>query len=278
MRGYSNPNYKQRSNNPHNYTQNSRALRNRLEDEFMNDFNFGIQEDFDDPFDQIMGNFGFPNINQIQQRIFGNFNNALMQLGDNFENNNNNLQRNNNTNFNSMFAMQNIGPGTMISKSYCSKVDYRDGKPHQECYQSQSIKQVDNQGHKISEKQEAYKNSRTGIQKAAHQRLLDDKGTKQIRQRNVNTGFQEEHNIYKGIKEDELDNFNKNYNEYRNKVGFQNNYKYLNALNDPSKRRRSQNYLGNGRRNNNNQNNLLKLGDGNNNYNEQKKYGKQRRK
>lgn len=62
--------------------------------------------------------------------------------------------------------MQNIRPGTMISKFYCSKVDYRNGKPHQECYQSQSIKQIDIQGHKISEKQEAYKNSRTGIQKA----------------------------------------------------------------------------------------------------------------
>ena len=157
--------------------------------------------------------------------------------------------------------MQNIRPGTMISKFYCSKVDYRDGKPHQECYQSQSINQF-NQGHRISEKQEAYKNDLTGIQKAAHQRLLDDKGTKQIKQRNVNTGEQEEHNIYKGMKEDELDNFNKNYNDFRNKIGFQNNYKYLNALNN---RNSQNNYIGDGRRNNNtNRDQMMQLGDGRN--------------
>lgn len=106
--------------------------------------------------------------------------------------------------------------------------------------------------------------------------MLDDKGTKQIRQRNINTGFQEEHNIYKGIKEDELDNFNKNYNEYRNKVGFQNNYKYLNALSN-NNRRRSRNYIGN-RRRNNNRNKVLQLGDGNNNYDGRKKNGNQKRK
>ena len=165
--------------------------------------------------------------------------------------------------FHEFMSIQGMGPGTgtVISKSYCSKIDYRDGQPHQECYQSQSINQIKD-GHKISEKQEAYKNSRTGVQKAAHQRILDDKGTKQIRQRNVNTGVQEEHNIFKGMREDELDNFNETYNDYRNKVGFQNNYKYLNALNKKGRKQ----YLDSENQRRNNQNNIQypQLGDGSN--------------
>ena len=36
------------------------------------DFGFGIHEEFDDPFEGIMGDFGFPSIAQIHQRLFGN--------------------------------------------------------------------------------------------------------------------------------------------------------------------------------------------------------------
>jgi hypothetical protein len=238
------------------------------------DFGFGIHEEFEDPFEGIMGEFGFPNIAQMHQRLFGNIERAFQgmggQLGDggkgeNYRSNPNRggLQRAGTNNFQSFFSMQGVGPGTVISKSYCSKVDYRDGQPHQECYQSQSINQIGQDGHKISEKQEAYKNSRTGVQKAAHQRILDDKGMKQIRQRNVNTGTQEEHNIFKGMREDEMDNFNQNYNDYRSKIGFQKNYKYLNSLN-PYKRGKSQNYLGNGNPRRNPQGNVPQLGDGSN--------------
>ena len=256
----------QNMNNIHNYNDPF-----RMDD----DFGFGIRDDFDDPFEGMMGGFDFPNLNQIHQRLFGNIERAFQgmrmgMLGDGNERDNNRMNQNNQgalqragtNNFQSFFSMQGVGPGTVISKSYCSKVDYRDGQPHQECYQSQSINQIGQDGHKISEKQEAYKNSRTGIQKAAHQRLLDDKGMKQIRQRNINTGAQEEHNIFKGMQESELDNFNQNYNDYRNKIGFQKNYKFLNAMNP--KRGKSQNLIGNGNHRRNMRGQYpLALGDGN---------------
>ena len=233
------------------------------------DFGFGIHEDFDDPFEGMMGGFGFPNINQLHQRLFGNIEREFHRMGqlgsgEDFRQNNNDngLQRRGTNNFQSFFSMQGAGPGTVITKSYSSKIDYRDGRPHQECYQSQSINQIGKDGHKISERQEAYKNSRTGVQKAAHQRILDDKGMKQIRQRNVNTGAQEEHNIFKGMREDEVNDFNKNYNDYRNKIGFQKNYKYLNSMN-PYKRGKSQNYLGNGNRGQRQRQQPFMLGDGN---------------
>ena len=39
------------------------------------------------------------------------------------------------------------------------------------------------------------------MQKAAHERVLNDKGHKYVKERNVNTGDDMEHNIYKGINE-----------------------------------------------------------------------------
>ena len=110
---------------------------------------FGIRDDFDDPFDQMMGNFRFPNIGEIHQRIFGNFGRDFGgHIGDGNEGHNRHRDREGisqgSNMFQGFFCMQGTGPGTVISKSYCNKVDYRDGRPHQECYQSQSINQIQN--------------------------------------------------------------------------------------------------------------------------------------
>ena len=246
---------------------------------------FGIDDDFKDPFEDMMfgRGFGFPNIEDLHNRLFGRFNRHL-ELGEEEDEDEEEspkrrknkerrrgLQRRGMNNFHEFMSMEGMGPetGTVISKSYCSKIDYRDGQPHEECYQSQSINQIKD-GHKISEKQEAYKNSRTGVQKAAHQRILDDKGTKQIRQRNVNTGVQEEHNIFKGMTEDELDDFNQKYNDYRQKTGFQNQYRYLDSMN---KRGRKQKYIDkeDSKGNTENNNQYPQLGDGRKNYTHLKK-------
>ena len=83
------------------------------------------------------------------------------------------------------------------------------------------------------------------IVKNSHQRLLDNRGAKLIKQRNKNTGEQEEHNIFRGMNEEDLDNFNKEYNDYRQKVGFEKNYQLMNNM-------RGNNYrLGNGFNNGN---------------------------
>jgi hypothetical protein len=105
--------------------------------------------------------------------------------------------------------MSNIGgnrvnnmQGTVITKSYVSSVKYdQNGQPHKETFQSQSIKQTDKEGKKIQERQQAYQNTKSGVQKAAHERLLNDKGVKVVKGRNVNTGDEYEHNLYKGLNE-----------------------------------------------------------------------------
>jgi len=238
-------------------------------------FNMDIREDFEDPFANAgnrMGGFGFPDIASIQRQMLGHFQDqiqSMQQLGNGMEQNMNNFNNNEqlalggpNQGQRGMFvSMQSggSGPGTMISKTYCSKIDFSGGQPKEESYQSQAIKHFGEDGHNISERQEAYKNSMTGVQKAAHQRLLDDRGTKLIKERNINTGEQSEHNIYKGIQESDLSGFNKEYNDYREKVHFQDNYKYLNAL-KPGKMMYQ---LGQGKDQGQGQQNNLLLGDGN---------------
>ena len=281
QRNQGTPQTRQQFNQPQTQPQSQPNQMNRgnFNDPFFNfgneGFNMDIREDFDDPFSNMgMGNrigaFGFPDIASIEQQMLGHIQNqmrSMQQLSDGMEQNMENMNNNQQQLSTGMpgqgrrglfISMQGggSGPGTMISKTYCSKIDYSGGQPKEESYQSQAIKQFGEDGHAISEQQEAYKNSMTGVQKAAHQRLLDDRGTKLIKQRNVNTGEQSEHNILKGLQENEVSGFNKQYNDYREKVHFQDNYKYLNSLN-PGKMVKQ---LGQGK-GKGQQNNLL-LGDG----------------
>lgn len=214
------------------------ASNNRNMLNFNNDFFFnnhfgnlgGAIDSFDDPFDDFFG--GFRN---MHQNMISNF---MNQMNFGFEDNNGSVSHQVRGGFG--------GPGTVISKSYVKKIDYSSGQPVEESYQSQSIKQYGKDGHKIHEKQEAYKNS-AGIEKAAHQRLLDDRGQKCIKQRNRRTGEQEMKNIYKGINEGELEDFNKKYNEFRQKSDFQKNYELLKKMNYDCKR-----IIGDGRQRHNN--------------------------
>ena len=109
----------------------------------------------------------------------------------------------------------------IITKSTYTKIEYENGMPiNEEVYQSQSAKHKDKNGHKITEKHENYKNQLTGEEKISYQRYLDGKGTKEIKKRNLKSGEKEEHNILKGLKENDVKNFNKNYEDFKTKVGF----------------------------------------------------------
>ena len=166
-----------------------------------------IKDDFIDPCDNL------------EKKMFGNFKNSLRDLellsGEEQDPRNEpkeQPQRKNNN-------------GTYISRVYCSSYNNIDGQPRQECYQAQSIKQM-NEGLNISEAREAYKNS-DGVMKSAYQRGLDEKGARFIKEKNTKTGKHSEHKVLKGIKENEIEGFNKEYNAYSNKCGFKKNYKAL---------------------------------------------------
>ena len=170
-----------------------------------------IKDEFIDPF------------TNIEQRMFKNFKNPLSDFEILSEENQH--PRNEPKEQTERQAKEN---GTYISKVYCSSYNNIDGQPHQECYQAQSIKQM-NEGHNISEAREAYKNS-DGVMKSAYQRGLDEKGARFIKEKNTKTGKHGQHKVLKGIKENEIDGFNKEYNAYSKKCGFNKNYKALNEF------------------------------------------------
>ena len=119
----------------------------------------------------------------------------------------------------------------IISKSTYTKIEYENGKPvNEEHYQSESVNHKDKKGHKITEKKEKYKNEKDGIEKISHQKLLDGKGTKVIKKINLKSGDKEQHNIYKGIKENNVKDFNKEYNSYKEKVKLDNIFQKMKLL------------------------------------------------
>lgn len=94
------------------------------------------------------------------------------------------------------------GNGTMISKSYVSTVNYdKDGKPVRKEYTSQALNQIGQDGTKISETKQSYKDSQKGIKKASHQRMLNDQGHKIVKTRDYKTNEEHEDHFYRGIEE-----------------------------------------------------------------------------
>ncbi len=227
------------ANNNNNNKQQKNVHSNSCEKNFfrdINDFHMDIKDEFTDPLDNMIG------FNSIEQKMLKNFKNVFNDfnlLSEEKENPRNEQKENQ--------PKENIiNNGTFISKVYSSSYNNLNGQPHQECYHSQSIEQI-NDGHNISEVREAYKNS-DGVMKSAYQRGLDKKGARFIKEKNTKTGVHNEHKILKGLKENEIDGFNKDYNKYSKKCGFKNNYKALNAF-GPSINNRKQLADGNKNRN-----------------------------
>ena len=109
--------------------------------------------------------------------------------------------------------------GTIYSKVY----RYNNINGKEERYTSQSIKQINNE-HNISEIKEIYNNS-DGIYKSAYQRGLDDKTTRFIKEKNIKTGKKNQKKIIKGLEENELNDFNKTYNDICKQCGFKKHFK-----------------------------------------------------
>ena len=130
-------------------------------------------------------------------------------------------------------------PGTCISQSHISSTKIvKDGKEQSENYKSQSISQIDKKGKRITERQQAYKNSE-GVDKISHERILGNKGHKLVKAKNSENQRKYEHNYFKGMEKDDLEKFNKEYNKHKEKVEFDKKLKLLKSLPTGS------NFLGN---------------------------------
>ena len=154
-------------------------------------------------------------------------------------------------NFDEPFTYLMGNADNIITKSTYTKIEYENGKPiNEEHYQAESVNHKDKKGHNIAEKKEKYKNEKAGIEKISHQRLMDGKGTKVIKKINLKSGDKEEHNIYKGIKEKNVKDFNKKYNTLKERIKLDEMFEEVKLL---------------GRKRNLEQGKVLLLGDGNEN-------------
>lgn len=185
---------------------------------------------FSDPFDDFRG-VGNRRFNSMlgsggHDEFFGGMDNGLMG----------NFGR-----FNSGGGNQ----GTVITSSYVSTTKFdNNGNPVKKEFTSQGINQYNKDGTKISEKQQNYRDSEMGIKKVSHQRTLNDVGQKIVKTKDYKNNKEQEDHYLHGLQErkitfnilliisfliniDELDEFNKKYNDHHQKSNFNNNYKML---------------------------------------------------
>lgn len=167
------------------------SLRNR----FTNDSFFSRERNFNSffsDFDQSFANVQNSNFNENKT-----------------ENNDSNV--NNNVNY---------SPGShFVSKSYCSSFSYNGSdEPIREVFKSESYKTVDSNGRKIAESKSAYENTAKRIQKAAHEKHLDDKAYKIVKEKELISGEEIESNYFKGLSENELNQFNSEFGIFKEQV------------------------------------------------------------
>lgn len=79
------------------------------------------------------------------------------------------------------------------------------GRPIKEKYQHNVHGAIGEDGKRIGERQQMYEHSGTGLQKIAHERMLDKQGRKVVRERLGDQMNSYDH--YKHIREDEADRF-----------------------------------------------------------------------
>jgi hypothetical protein len=102
-------------------------------------------------------------------------------------------------------------PGAYSTKSFYRTFTSEPGQePRREVVSQETVTNVDKEGKKYTEK---WKNYEKGSEvKTTHTKMIDDKGVKEMRTHNANTGEEYEHVDYKKINEKDLNNFNSEFN------------------------------------------------------------------
>jgi myeloid leukemia factor 1 len=72
-------------------------------------------------------------------------------------------------------------------------------------------------GNKVVERQQMYDNTGTGMQKASHERMLNDKGRKIVKERLGNQ--MNSHDHYKNMREEEADQFDSQWGQMASQLG-----------------------------------------------------------
>jgi hypothetical protein len=114
----------------------------------------------------------------------------------------------------------NTGSGNMVCRSYTynTTIDGNGNKQYEKKFTNQA--QARNKhGDLIREKQEMYKNSKTGEKRIGKERTLNDQGRKMVRKKTGSDGEQV-FNFYNGLEEDQAEKFNEVWENRARDIGF----------------------------------------------------------
>ena len=119
-----------------------------------------------------------------------------------------------------MSGMTGRNTGNMVCKSYSySTTIDSNGNKHVEKKFTNQAQARNKHGDLIREKQEMYKNSKTGEKRIGKERTLNDQGRKMVRKQTGSDGEQV-FNFYNGFEEDQAEKFNEVWENRARDVGF----------------------------------------------------------
>lgn len=103
-----------------------------------------------------------------------------------------------------------------------------DGRPIKESYQSKAHGVYGgNAKPELVERKQMYQNSGTGYEKAAHERMYQGKGRKVVIENDRGSNRQNSYNYYKGLREEEAPDFDREWESAANRLGFNSKTKAL---------------------------------------------------
>merc|ERR1719453_1268633 len=108
------------------------------------------------------------------------------------------------------------GGGSFSSQVMVSSRMGEDGKMHTEKYHESSV----NAGN-LRERQQAYSNSRSGMDKMALKRHIDERGRKMVRERNRHSGEERQTQLLRGMEEDHVGQFDQDWHAKAGRAGLQ---------------------------------------------------------
>ena len=116
------------------------------------------------------------------------------------------------------------GSGRFMSQKFVSSTKMgSDGRPVQESYQTKARGVYGGRSSKpeIVERKQMYSNTGTGYEKAAHERMYQGKGRKIVMERDRNqSNAMNSYNYYKNMREEEAPNFDKEWDNAAQRLGF----------------------------------------------------------
>ena len=157
--------------------------------------------------EDILDNFNFTTINKFLENTLNKKN--LLLPDSNVQKTQKIFSEDCDSKMHFRFSIKNIGDFRHSKASFSNIIDNK----NEEKYFTENIQKKDSKGKIVEEKQETYKNSITGLKKNAISKKYDDKEIKTIYKKNIFTGDIETHNILKNVKEDEIEIFQKNFDE-----------------------------------------------------------------